>query len=77
MKGAWELKNGRNSKFHPLFQIKYKWPGTKVMEIDVAVPSHQLLLACRDKDAGLSAYICQICHNISVGSLQPLQPFQF
>lgn len=39
------------------------------MEIGLAVPSHQLLLPCRGKDAGLSVYICQICHNISAGSL--------
>lgn len=29
------------------------------MEIDVAVPSYLLVVACRDKDAGLSMYICQ------------------
>lgn len=43
-----------------LFQIiKYKWPGTKDKGIDGAVPSYQLLLACRDEDAVLSLWICQ------------------
>jgi len=44
MKGAWEQE---------------KRPGTEVMENDVAVPSYELLLACRDEDAGLSVYIYQ------------------
>lgn len=46
--------------FPCLFQlIKYNWPGNKDMGIDGAVPSYQLLLACRDKDAELSLCICQ------------------